>query len=317
MPKIIKINSTEIGLGEEANISMNIAKLPSRTTVDIPIIIKRAKEDGPVFLLLAGMHGDEINGIEIIRQLMVEQSLKLIRGTIIAIPIINIYGFIHLKRETPDGKDLNRCFPGIENGSLASRIAWFFMKTVMPWVDCGVDFHTGGAMRTNYPQVRCTFNDLNNRELGEAFSAPFLIDSPLRDKTIRKEALKLDKPIIVYEGGESLRMNRNAIKEGVNGTLRLLQHLNMIQPVAKPAQSIVIGSSTWVRARIAGLFIPSVKAGDFVKNKQTIGILTGPYSDFQKKIKAPCDGWVIGLNNLPVVNQGEALFHIGIEEKNN
>ena len=300
--------------GEFKEININIARLPSRTQIDTPIYAYRGLEEGPVLALTAGMHGDEINGMEIVRRIIDAGHNRVHRGTVVCMPIINVYGFLNYSRDVPDGKDINRSFPGSKNGSLASRVAYHLMKEVIPFIDYGIDFHTGGAMRTNYPQVRCVMHDPKNVELANAFHAPFTIDSPFRPHSLRQSAAKLGKHIIVFEGGESLRFDQQAIEEGINGTLRLMHHLNMIDHAPKPTQeNKIVWSSSWIRARTGGLFQPLISSGDMVHKNQWVGNLTDPFGEFKEEIKSPITGYIVGLNNIPVVNAGDALMHIGVD----
>lgn len=312
MPALITINGQAIGLGEQVLIRLSISRLPSGTVIDIPVHVFRAKQDGPVLLLMAGMHGDEVNGIEIVRRMLRRKMLRPEQGTIIAIPVLNIYGFLNFSREVPDGKDVNRSFPGSERGSLASRVAHKFVKEILPWVDYGLDFHTGGASRANHPQVRCSLVNPEAQRIGRAFNAPFLINANYRAKSLRKEAAKQGKTIVVYEGGESLRFNEDAIGEGINGTLRVLAVLGLQKtfvPAAGPP--VVCHKTTWIRAKVAGLFRSQIILGAYIQKKQVIGSITDPYGQMSVRIKAPKAGYVIGLNQMPVVNQGDALLHIG------
>jgi uncharacterized protein len=304
----------EIKRGEFKEININIARLPSRTQIDTPIYVYRSLEDGPVLSLTAGMHGDEINGMEIVRRIIDSGLHRVKRGTVLCMPVINVYGFLNYSREVPDGKDINRSFPGSKTGSLASRVAYHMTHDVIPAIDYGVDFHTGGAMRTNYPQVRCVMQDSLNAELAEAFHAPFTIDSPFRPHSLRQTASKKGKHIIVYEGGESVRFDQQAIEEGVEGTLRLMKHLNMIDSAPAPkVENKIIWNSAWSRARTAGLFQPLIKCGDMVDKNQSVGTLTDPFGEFKELVKSPSKGYVVGLNNNPVVNAGDALLHIGMD----
>jgi hypothetical protein len=185
---------------------------------------------------------------------------------------------------------------------------------VLPFIDYGIDFHTGGAMRTNYPQVRCVMQESINVELANAFHAPFTLDAPFRPHSLRLTASKKNKHIIVYEGGESVRFDQHAIEEGINGTLRLMKHLKMIDWAPEPKQeNKIIWSSSWARARTAGLFQSMVNCGDFIHKNQLVGTLTDPFGEFKEQIKSPSSGYVIGLNNNPVVNAGDALLHIGLD----
>ncbi|HYG04765.1 MAG TPA: succinylglutamate desuccinylase/aspartoacylase family protein [Chryseosolibacter sp.] len=308
------IAGQEINPGEFREININIARLPSHTQIDTPIYVSRAVEDGPVLALMAGMHGDEINGMEVVRRIIDRGLHHVKRGTVVCMPIINVYGFLNYSRDVPDGKDVNRSFPGSRTGSLASRVAYHLMHDVIPFIDYGIDFHTGGAMRTNYPQVRAVLKNELNEQLALAFHAPFTIDAGFRPNSLRREAAKKGKSIIVYEGGESLRFDNHAIEEGVSGTLRLMKHLNMIDWAPEITEETrMIWSSAWVRAKHAGLFQPTVKAGQFVKKHEWVGTITDPFGEFKEQVKANENGYVIGLNNSPVINAGDALMHLGLD----
>lgn len=313
MRKVV-IAGQEVRPGEFKEIDINIARLPSHTQIDTPIYVSRGHEDGPVLALTAGMHGDEINGMEIVRRILDGGLHHPKRGTVVCMPIVNIYGFLNYSREVPDGKDINRSFPGSKNGSLASRVAYHLMKEVIPFIDYGIDFHTGGAMRTNYPQVRTRMRDEKNLQLAHAFCAPFTIDAPFRPNSLRKEAARYDKNIIVYEGGESLRFDQHAIEEGIAGTLRLMRHLNMIDWAPDPKeQNREIWNTSWVRAKYAGLFQSNVLCGQLIHKGEWIGTLTDPFGEFKEQIISPETSYVIGLNNIPVVNAGDALMHLGMD----
>lgn len=312
--KALTIAGQTIRPGEFREININIARLPSRTQIDTPIYVYRAPEDGPVLALTAGMHGDEINGMEIVRRMLDAGHHKVLRGTTVCMPIINVYGFLNYSREVPDGKDVNRSFPGSRTGSLASRVAWHLTHDIIPCIDVGVDFHTGGAMRTNYPQVRCVMQDKRNAELAQAFHAPFTIDAPFRPHSLRQTAARSEKNIIVFEGGESLRIDNHAIEEGINGTLRLMKFLKMIDRAPKPKRkSRIVWNTSWIRARTAGIFHPQVEAGDFIKKNQLVGSITDPFGEFREQVKTPSAGYIVGLNNNPVVNAGDALMHVGMD----
>lgn len=313
--KVVKIAGQEIKPGESKEINIKIARLPSHTQIDTPIFAHRALEDGPVLALMAGMHGDEINGVEIVRRILDSDLNRAKRGTVVCMPIVNVYGFLNYSREVPDGKDINRSFPGNKSGSLASRVAYHLMREVIPYIDYGIDFHTGGAARTNYPQVRCVMSNEKNAELAAAFNAPFTIDSPFRPRSLRQAASKKGKNIIVYEGGESLRFDTHAIEAGLSGALRLMKHLNMIDWAPEASEeNRVIWNSTWVRARTAGLFQANIRAGNKVEKNQWLGTMTDPFGEFKEQIKSPTTGYVIGLNNAPVINAGDALLHIGLDD---
>lgn len=310
MPEFITINKQKIGLGEHKQVNLNIARLPTYTNIDLPVQIYRAEKSGPVLLLTGGLHGDEISGIEIVRRLIEKQIVVPKKGTVIAIPIVNIYGFIQNVRGVPDGKDINRSFPGAKGGSLAKLLAHTLMHEIVPVIDCGVDFHTGGASRANYPQVRCTFNSAHALELAKAFNAPVTLNSPLISKSFRHAAQKAGKEILVYETGESLRFDEPGIAEAMRGVRRLMKFLGMIDEAPESAASVLYQKSTWVRTSNSGLFIPKAKLGDEVTHRQVLGSIKDPYGELKKRVLAPRNGRIIGLNNCPVVNKGDALIHL-------
>lgn len=314
MLKDIIINGQTIKPGQFLEVTLNTYRLPTRTFIEIPVHVFRSNVKGPTILFIAGMHGDEINGIEILRRILrggVLQELKA--GSVIVIPIINIVSFINGTRDLPDGRDLNRCFPGTRSGSFGSRLAYDLMREVLPQIDFGVDFHTGGAQINNYPQMRCVFDDAKSLELAKKFGTRFILNSPYRDKTFRKEAAKNDTPVLVYEAGESMRFSNLAIEEGIAGCLRLLKNLNMLDIKIQPAETRILKDSKWIRARMAGLFSTHKKYGSRVEKNESIGYIADPYGDTEVLLKAPDAGYIVGVNNQPVINEGDALIHIGVE----
>ncbi|MBN8701585.1 MAG: succinylglutamate desuccinylase/aspartoacylase family protein [Bacteroidetes bacterium] len=314
MHKDIVINGHTIKPGQFLEANLNTYRLPTRTFIEIPVHVFRSIHTGPTALFIAGMHGDEINGIEILRRLIRQGVLqKLVKGSVIVIPIINIVSFISGSRELPDGRDLNRCFPGTQSGSLGSRMAYDLMKEIVPQIDFGVDFHTGGAQINNFPQTRCVFDDEQSLAYANMFSAPFTLNSPYRDKTFRKEASKKGKSILVYEAGESMRFNSLAINEGIKGCLRLLKQMEMLDTNVEERETKLLKESKWVRARMAGLFATHKRYGSSVTKGEVIGYIADPYGDTEIQLKAPESGYIVGVNNQPVINEGDALIHIGVE----
>lgn len=313
MSDVIKINGYSIGRGEEKEIELNIARLPTHTSIDLPIHLYRAEEEGPVLLLTGGLHGDEINGVEILRRMIHNDLLKAEKGTVIVIPLVNTYGFIQNIRGLPDGKDINRSFPGSKSGSLASLMAHTLMNQILPHVDYGVDFHTGGDARANYPQIRCEWAVEANRKMAKAFAPPIIVDSSVLENTFRKAAQDEGTPILVFEGGETLRFDEFAIQEGINGTLRLMRHLGIISDEQEDQETEVYNTSPWIRAEYGGLFQHKVKAGDHVDENQLLGYISDPYGELWAKVESPEKGRIIGMNNAPVVYKGDALVHIACD----
>lgn len=303
--------------GEKGIVKIGVGRLPSGTKITLEAHVFRGKKKGPVSLVLAGVHGDEINGVEIVRRLLQKDHLAKIKGgSIIVIPLLNIYGFINFNRYVPDGKDVNRSFPGTLNGSLASRIARTLTKYILPHVSYIFDFHTGGDSRYNYPQVRYTKSDKKAARMAKVFNPPFIIESGIIPKSLRRVAKDRKITTLIYEGGESVRLNGSAISQGLRGLLNCLTHLkyidppNLIQPTNKP---IIIKKTTWLRSSFAGIFLWSQKSGTQVFKGETLGTINDPYGQKTVEVLAKQDGYIIGHNNASVVNAGDALFHIGYE----
>jgi len=310
----VELRGIKIGLGESKLIKFTIDRLPTGTLIEIPVYVFNGKKLGPTVLLQGGLHGDETNSIEIIRRMLENDYFKIERGCVIVVPLLSVFGFLHFSRDV-HGKDVNRSFPGTKTGSLASRIAYFHMREIVGNIDFGIDYHTGGNQRSNYPQIRYTEESEVCKELAEIFNAPFYFPSKLINKSFRKEAYKHDIPIIVYEGGEALRFDEVAIKEGIEGTLRILEHFNMISKspikIAKKGSSIHLNKRRWIRAKIAGLFNSFVHNGDKVVKGQIIGDITDTYGETSVKVKSPISGYIIAINYFPVINRGDAIFHLG------
>lgn len=312
MQKPLVIDGVEALPGKETLVEIEVARLPSGTLIHMPIHVFRSNEPGPTVLLSGGLHGDEINGIETVRRLVASKIFKDLKcGTVIALPIINVYGFIHFSREVPDGKDVNRSFPGNPEGSLASIVANHLTEKILPVIDFGIDFHTGGASRTNYPQIRYSEEDELGKEVAHVFKAPFTLTSSIIPGSLRGTAQDLGKSIIVFEGGESLRFNEKAIKSAVRGVKRVLHHFKMIDKAPAAKKVVHFGSSSWLRADASGLFVPIKESGQKVSEGEVIGRINNPYGSYSIKVKATSDGYIIGHNNIPMVHKGDALFHIG------
>jgi predicted deacylase len=300
--------------GESKTIDMEIAKLHNTAKLKIPIIIERSKIDGPTVLFSAGIHGDEINGVEIVRQLITKKINKPKKGTIICIPIINMFGFINMSRQFPDGRDLNRVFPGSKKGSLASRFAYHILTEIMPLVDYAVDFHAGGASRFNAPQIRLAPNSPELKELADIFNAPFTLFSKNIAGSFRNSSQKLNVKMLLFEGGKSLDINESVADAGVNGVKRVLAHLDMLDPKQlikkQDSNTIYIEKSGWIRAKCSGLLHDQNTIGSFVKKGTVLAIITDPFGKFERKIKAPNDGYIINANLSSIVYQGDAIYHI-------
>ncbi|WP_010182009.1 succinylglutamate desuccinylase/aspartoacylase family protein [Aquimarina agarilytica] len=316
---ILQILGQEIKLGQRKTINLNIAKLYTSTKVEIPIVVERSKIPGPVVLITAGIHGDEINGVEIVRQLIQKKINRPAKGTIICIPVLNVFGFLSMSRNFPDGRDLNRVFPGSKNGSLASQFAYQFSTEILPHADICIDFHTGGASRYNAPQIRISKNNEISLELAHVFNAPFLLYSKNIDKSYRATCSKKGKTILLFEGGKSLSNDKAIAKEGIEGTMRVLKHLGMLQSTFEietpKTGSVIIENSHWIRAKYSGLIHLKVACGTFVKKGDELAVITDPYGTKRHVVKATNKGYIINTNEAPIVYQGDAIFHISSDKK--
>jgi predicted deacylase len=305
----------EILEGKRTVLDLEVAKLHTRTTVKVPVIIERSINPGPVVLLLAGIHGDETNGVGIIREIIDQNINKPIKGTIICIPVFNIFGYLIQTREFPDGRDLNRMFPGSQNGSLASQFAYQFTKEIAPFVDYVIDFHTGGGERDNIAQIRCNKDDEKALELAKVFNPPMIVFSNNITKSLRDTLHKMGKTILLFEGGKSKELNPTIINEGVNGTKNVLISLGLIEgEITVRASPIFIEKAKWLRASHSGMFKIMAKNGTSVKKREVLGVIQDPFGEFKKKIYAPHNCHVFCINKTPIVNKGDALFHLSIEE---
>lgn len=312
--EVLEILGEKVGLGQRAKVNFNVAKLHTQTTIDVPVIIERSKDPGPTVLITAGIHGDEVNGVEIVRQLIAKGINKPKKGTIICVPVINVFGFIQMNREFPDGRDLNRVFPGSKTGSLASRVAHKLMTEIVPHADLIIDFHTGGADRFNAAQIRIVKEDMVLDELAKVFGAPFLYYSKHINKSFRSSCYKLGIPMLLFEGGKSFHINTGITNTGVNGVKRVLHHIDMLNKKFKVSQPknpcIVISESRWIRAKHSGMFKASVAANSQVNKGDILGHITDPYGSFNYFVKAPNNGYVFNVNESPIIYEGDAIFHI-------
>ncbi|NND76707.1 MAG: succinylglutamate desuccinylase/aspartoacylase family protein [Flavobacteriales bacterium] len=312
MGETIEICGHSILPGQNKRIHLDIADLASGTKIDLPIYIFNGKEKGKRVMFTGGLHGDEINGIEIVRRLINKKDLKSIKkGAVVAIPILNVYGFINFSRDVVEGKDMNRSFPGSQRGSLASRVAHVITNKVLPIIDFGIDFHTGGGSRHNYPQTRYTKDHKASEDISDIFSAPLSISTKTIPKSFRETAIKKNKPIVVYEGGEALRLNGPVINEGIKGCERVLSAFGCIDKNIGPGKTKRFDKMTWLRADRSGLFIALKKSGENCQKGELLGKINQIDPDRKlKNVIADRDGTIVGHNNSPVVSQGEALFHI-------
>ncbi|MDX3772827.1 succinylglutamate desuccinylase/aspartoacylase family protein [Chromatiaceae bacterium AAb-1] len=293
-------------------VDIPFGKLYTHTELNIGAHVVHGRQPGPVLLITAALHGDEINGVEICRRLLKLPRLNRLKGTLIVVPIVNTYGFVQQSRYLPDRRDLNRSFPGSEKGSLGSRMAWQFTDKILQKCTHAIDLHTGAIHRANLPQVRASAKDKVALKMAEVFNAPIIIKAASRDGTMRGTANNLGIPLLLYEAGEALRFDEQSIKIGVRGIINVMAELGMLGMSRKnPAtRSLFSKKSSWLRAEHDGIARYYVGLGQTVKSGDLLAHIYSPYSDFEVAVTATTEGIVIGRNNLPLVNEGEALFHI-------
>lgn len=308
------IAGTTINPGENIKLDLPAASLYTQTPINIPVYVFHGLKKGPRVFITAAIHGDEFNGVEIIRRILQHSALKKIHGTLIAVPICNVHGFITLSRYLPDNRDLNRTFPGSKKGSLTARIANVFMEEIIKHCTHGIDLHTGNYHCENLPQIRTNIDMKNALKMAKAFNVPVVIDAKLRDGSIRQAAAELNIPVILYEAGEALRFNEVAIRIGVRGVLNVLHSLRMIQlsktSLQKCLKPKIAFSSTWARSPESGILHQVRTLGTDVEKGEKLAFIADPFSNKETDVLSPATGIIIGRNTLPVVNEGDALFHI-------
>jgi len=287
------------------------AKLYTNSPLSIPIEIINGKRKGPVLMVNAAIHGDELNGVEIVRQMINLVDPEKMSGTLIMVPVVNVFGFIQKSRYLPDRRDLNRCFPGSEKGSLASRLAHTFFNDVAVKCDYIIDIHTGAIHRTNLPQIRADLSKPETLRLANAFATPVIVDSPIRTGSLRSEAELKGIPVLTYEAGEALKFDPIAISAGISGVKRVMQEIGILRKSRrKVPNSVMTRSTAWIRAEHDGILRTLVSLGDRVEKGQILGYINSPLGHVEIGILSKKSGIVIGQQTLPLVNEGDAIFHI-------
>ena len=316
----IVIGNEQIKPGQQKTVFLPLPKLYDWTPMSLPIHVINGVEEGPALCVTAAIHGDEINGVEIIRRLLHKKGLKRIKGSIIAIPIVNVYGFLYQERYLMDRRDLNRSFPGGPKGSLASILAGIISREILSQSQYVIDLHTGSNHRFNLSQIRANLDMPGLEALAQAFNVPVILHSTFRDGSMREYANEQGVAILVYEGGEALRFDELSIRTGLNGILSVMSALGMIKPGRfglKKFTPTISRNSYWLRAPISGILRHIKKAGNRVSKGQIIAIIANPTSTEEYKLKSPISGIIIGESMLPLVHAGQALFHIASFEKLN
>jgi predicted deacylase len=314
LDRSIEIAGVTIEPGKRQRLEIPVAHLPTQTPISLPVIVVNGKKAGPILWLSAAIHGDEINGVEIIRQVLEKIKPKKLCGTLITVPIVNVFGFIEQSRYLPDRRDLNRSFPGSPHGSLASRLAYLFMTEIVSRCTHGIDLHTAAIPRINLPQIRANLKDEETYRFAKVFGAPAIVHATTRDGSLRQAATKKGIPILLYEAGEALRFDPQAIQIGVDGILRAMDYLEMypLAFAAPEVETVEVFETKWVRASRSGIFHLNVKLGDRVEKKQLLGIITDAFGETSTKVRASETGIAIGHTQNPLVNQGDGVVHLAL-----
>jgi len=308
-----EIGGVRVSPGDRQTINIPVAPMYTHNDLSISVDVVRGKKPGPTLFVSAAVHGDEINGVEIIRRLLQHRGLRGMRGTLLAIPIVNVYGFLNHSRYLPDGRDLNRSFPGSKKGSLTGRIAHTFFKEIVKKCTHGIDLHTGARHRSNFPQVRADLDDPVAYHMTNAFGVPLAIDAKIRDGSLRESAGDAGIPVILYEAGEALRFEEAYIRAGVKGIINVMRGIDMLpksRSKKEPPSPIVSSQTNWLRAPESGILRAFVPLGAKVERDQVIAMVADPLGTTETPVAAPENGVVIGRTNLPLVYEGDAIFHV-------
>jgi hypothetical protein len=310
--RAIEVGAERVRPGQRASVNLPIADLYTATSLHMPVHVICGRRPGPTAFLSAAIHGDELNGVEIIRRLLPMKALKSLRGTLLAVPVVNVHGFLDQSRYLPDRRDLNRSFPGSPRGSIAARLAHTFMQEIALKADFGLDLHTGALDRSNLPQVRVDLDNPRARELATKFGAPVVVGASLRDGSLRASAAEHGIPVLVYEAGEALRFDELSIRAGVRGVLRVLRFAGMLpaRRERRGAEPMIAHTTRWVRAPASGIVTGKTALGKRVRKGDRLAVITDPLGERSEDVTSPLGGLIIGRSNLPLAHEGDALFHV-------
>lgn len=308
--------------GERRLVDLPISKLSNHAPVTLPVHVLHGAQPGPTMFVSAAIHGDELNGVEIIRRLLRTLDPQSINGTLLCVPVVNVFGFINRSRYLPDRRDLNRSFPGTVTGSLAARLAHLFLTEIVKRSQVGIDLHTAAIHRINLPQIRCVFRKRPRvRELARAFGAEVMLESPERPGSLREAARAAGVDVLSYEGGEGLRFDEFAIRAGVDGITGVMMKMEMLdtaddlESAAERRAPVLINASSWLRSPEGGVFRTIKRIGDGVSVNEVVGHVANPFEDVAVEVRSPRRGIIIGRTTLPIVNMGDALLNIGWSEE--
>ncbi len=308
-----QIAGRSIPPGRRETVALPMTNMPDHTPVALSVHVVHGARPGPVMFVSAAIHGDEVIGVEIVRRLLRHPALNSVAGTLLAVPIVNSFGFLSHSRYLPDRRDLNRSFPGSASGSLASRLAFTFRTEVLARAAFGIDLHSAAIHRSNLPQIRVSPGQPDAMRLAQAFAAPVTLTSKMRDGSLRATAAQAKVTMLLFEGGEGLRVDEAAVRIAISGILRTMAAVGMLPASAAPRSrnaTIHCPHSDWLRAPGAGLMTLRANIGDRVVAGQVLASISDPFGETEVELAAPRAGILLGRAHLPLVNEGDALFHL-------
>ena len=310
---LLRIGDDTIGLGEQREVHLKFSESYLGVPISVPIYVNRAKVDGPRIFLVAAIHGDELNGLGIVREFVFDHAPELLRGTLICIPVVNIYGLERHSRYMPDRRDLNRCFPGTADGSLASRLAHAIFDQVVVQCDFGIDFHTAAVRRTNYPNVRAELGDPKVRSIAMAFGCELVVDSKGPTGSLRRTAVAAGVPTIIFEAGEVWKVEPGVVEVGIRGCINVLRYLGMLEGNPEPPTfQAMIERAVWVRAEQGGILSFHARPGELVKEGDALATCHNMFGQERTILRAPVGGIVLGMTTMPAVKPGQPVYHLAV-----
>ncbi|OGO93877.1 MAG: peptidase M14 [Coxiella sp. RIFCSPHIGHO2_12_FULL_42_15] len=316
----LQIANATIHPGETLSLALPLPELFSYASLYMPIKVMHGKKAGPCLLVTAAIHGNALNGTEIINRLLMINELKRLQGTLIAIPVVNVHGFMNRSSVLPDGVDLHRCFPGSKEGTHAERMANLFVNEIFSKADVCIDLQTGFINYSNLPQIYVNFNDEKSKQLAKAFNAPIISDIAQIEGTLHKVAEENKKPFLLYEAGEALRFDESSIKTGVKGILNVMRKLEMLPPKISKKENLLKSFFTekniWVRSPTSGISRSQHSLGHYVKKNALLCTIQDPFSSAGTvEVRSPEESIIVGKNSLPLVHEGEALYQLAVFPK--
>ncbi|MGJ8672811.1 succinylglutamate desuccinylase/aspartoacylase family protein [Rubritalea sp.] len=311
-----ELNGEVVKPGERKIIKLPVGVFRNNSQVDLEVLVIHGRRKGPVLLLTGCIHGDELNGVETIRRIIRSSGIRSLKGTILALPIVNVPGFLNRSRYLPDRRDLNRLFPGSSSGSLGSRVADVLSQSLVSKADFLIDLHTGAVNRPNLPQLRVTKGDEASLALAKVFGADVTIVAPAREGSFRNLCQQQGKPVLLFEGGEALRLEAQSIKTAYRGIFSVMREIGMLAKLKRVERhrdkTIFSPKSYWIRAEMGGLFTPLVPLGAMIEAGSELGFISDPMGTKETAVVAPRQGILIGRTNEGITDEGDALFHVAL-----